>query len=73
MVLADELDEGCWVFLPIFREAFEIGEHRADAALAEQLHRILGVLVEVGVEDALVLKGQAITEIEKHPAKVVQT
>ena len=52
--------------------SFEIGEHRVYAALAEQLHGVLGVFVEVGVEDALVLKGQAVADIEEHPAEVVQ-
>ena len=38
----------------------------------EQLHRVLGVLVEVGVEDALVLEVQARPDVEEHPAQVVQ-
>ena len=72
-VLAHEVHESVRVLLPILREALKVGEHRINAALAEQLHGVLGVLVEVGVEDALVLKRQAVADIEEHPAKVVQS
>ena len=34
--------------------------------------RVLGVLVEVGVEDALVLEVQSRADVEEHPAQVVQ-
>src|SRR5262249_53042240 len=69
----DELDEGLRVFLPILWEPFEIGEHGRDPGLAEQLDGVLGVLVEVGVEDALVLEMQARADVEQLPPEVVQT
>jgi len=36
------------------------------------LYRVFGVLVEVGVEDALILEVQAGTDVEEHPPQVVQ-
>src|ERR1700758_1254010 len=56
LVVADELNESVRVLLPVLRKTLEVGEHRRDTGLAEQPHRVLGVLVEVGVEDALVLE-----------------
>src|SRR6516225_7673647 len=56
LVFADELDERVRVLLPVLREPFEVGEDRCDTGLAKQPHRVLGVLVEVGVEDALILE-----------------
>ena len=35
-------------------------------------HRILGVLVEVGVEDALIHEVGVAFDVEEHPAQVVQ-
>src|SRR3954467_10467294 len=49
LVLAHELDERLAVRLPVRREALEVLEHRIDTGLAEEGHRVLGVLVEVGV------------------------
>ena len=72
LVLADELDERLRVLLPILGEPFEIGEDGRDAGRAEQGDRVLGVLVEVGVEDALVLEVQAGADVEQLPAQVVQ-
>src|ERR1700727_1350026 len=71
-MLTNKLDEGVRILFPVLRESLEIGEHRSDPGLAEQRHRILGVLVEVGVEDALVLKMQPRTDIEQYPPQVVQ-
>ena len=56
VVVADELDETLRIGLPIFRKAFEIFEDSENAGGREESHCILGVLVEVGVEDALILK-----------------
>jgi hypothetical protein len=44
------------VLLPILGKAFEIGEDRRNAGCAEQGDRAFGVLVEIGVEDAMLLK-----------------
>ena len=40
--------------------------------LREQRHRILGVLVEVGVEDALIHEVRVAPDVEEHPAQVMQ-
>ena len=58
------------VRLPVRREAFEVLEDGVDAGLAEQHDRVLGVLVEVGIEDPLVHEARVV--IEEHPAQVVQ-
>jgi hypothetical protein len=72
VMFADERDERLRVLFPILREAFEIREDRRDAGRAEQCDSILGVLVEVRVEDALVLKVQSGPDVEQHPPEVVQ-
>src|SRR5262245_9863704 len=70
LVCPDEPDEGVRVRLPVRREAFEVLEHRIDPCLTEERNRVLGVLVEVGVEDALVHESRVV--VEKHPPQVVQ-
>src|SRR5687767_11903432 len=54
VVLANELDERLRVRLPVLGEPLKVGEDGGEAAFGEQGHGILGVLVEVGVEDALI-------------------
>ena len=54
LVLADELDEFLRLGLPIFGEAFEVFEDGIKAGGTEESHGILGIFVEVGVEDALI-------------------
>jgi hypothetical protein len=56
VMLTNELDESLGTFSPVFGESFKVFEGGRDARLAEQIHRILGVLVEVGVEDPVVLE-----------------
>ena len=56
MVVADELDEFLWLGLPIFREAFEDFEDGEYAGGREESYCVLGIFVEVGVEDALILE-----------------
>src|SRR6202022_321103 len=72
LVLTNEFHEGVRILFPVLRESLEVGEHRGDPRRAEQRHRILGVLVEIGVEDALVLKMQSRTDVEQYPPQVVQ-
>src|SRR5204862_7771405 len=55
LVLADELDEGRRVRLPICRESFELLEDRVEARCLEQLDRVIRVLVEIRIENALIL------------------
>src|SRR5262245_50019597 len=72
LVLPNELNE-CWsVRLPIFWEAFEVLEHGVDAVFREQCHRVFGVLVEVGVEDALIHEEGVGADVEENPAQVMQ-
>src|SRR3954449_4232520 len=54
LVFADELDEGWRIRFPVDREPFEVLEHGVDSGLREELNGILGVFVEIGVEDALI-------------------
>ena len=60
------------VRLPVLRPTFEVDEHRGDAGLDEQRHRVLEIFVEIGVEDALIHEVHARADIEQHPAEVVQ-
>src|SRR3954463_11543330 len=71
-MLANELDEPLGALSPVLREPFKVLKGGRDAALAEQLDGILGVLVEVGVEDALVLEIQVLADVEKLPAQIMQ-
>src|SRR5690348_12084895 len=71
-MLAYERDERFRVLLPILWKAFKIGEHGGDSRLAEQLHCVFGVFVEVRVEDALILEVQSRSDVGQHPAEVVQ-
>ena len=52
LMLADELDERRGVRLPVLRKALQIFEDGAETRCRKNCDRILGVLVEVGVEDA---------------------
>ena len=70
LVVAEELDERGRVRLPVRRKALEVLEGRVDAGLSEEDDRVLGVLVEVGVEDALVHEPGVV--IEEDPAQVVE-
>src|SRR6266850_5904301 len=54
LMLAQKLDERWRIGLPVFREAFEILENRAQTSAGKDRHGILSVFVEVGVEDALI-------------------
>src|SRR5262245_9133117 len=54
LVVADELDERFRVRFPVRRKPLEVLENRVDAGLSEESDRILGVFVEIGVEDPLV-------------------
>jgi hypothetical protein len=72
LVFTDELDERRRVRLPVLREALQVLEDRVDAVLREERHGVLGVLVEVGVEDALIHEVGVLADVEEHPAEVVQ-
>src|SRR5262245_35568255 len=72
LVLAGELDEGRRVSLPVLRKALEVFEYGIDAERLEQAHGILGVFIEVRVEDALVHEVRHSANIEQHPTQVMQ-
>src|SRR5688572_21840133 len=72
MVIAHELDEALWVCIPVLRESFEILEDRDQARRAKEGYCVLGVLVEVGVEDTDVLEIGVALDLEEIPAQVVQ-
>ena len=72
LVFADELDEGRRVRLPILRESFELLEDGVDARRLEQLDRVLRVLVEIRIEDALIHEVLVGPDVEQHPPEVMQ-
>src|SRR5688572_8589454 len=71
-MLADELHERRRIRLPIGREALEILEHGVDARCSEEADGILGVFIEVRVEDSLVHEIRGAADVEQHPAQIVQ-
>src|SRR6478609_4938447 len=72
LVITYEFDERLRVLLPILGKPLELGEDGRDASRTEQLDGVLGVLVEVGVEDAHVLEVQTRSDVEEIPPQVVQ-
>src|SRR5204863_1907473 len=72
LMVADELDEGRRVCLPIHRESFELLEDRVDARCREQLDRVLGVLVEIRIENALIHEVLVGADVEQYPPEVMQ-
>ena len=43
-----------------------------DTSRLEQLNRVLGVLVEIGIENALVHEVLVLTDVKEHPAQVME-
>src|SRR5207247_9515553 len=72
LMFADELDEGRRVRFPIRRESFELLEDRVDARGFEQFDRVLGVLVEIRIENALIHEVLVGADIEQYPPEVMQ-
>src|ERR1700677_1907076 len=72
LMLADECDEGGRIGLPIRWESLEIFENRRNACGGEQCDSVLGVFVEVGVENALIHKMGFPVDGKQQPAQVVQ-
>jgi hypothetical protein len=60
------------VRLPVRREAFELLENCIDTRRLEQLNRVLGVLVEIGIENALVHEVFLVTDVKEHPSQVME-
>ena len=72
MMIADELDECRGVRFPIFREAFQILENSTQTSWRKDGHRILGIFVEVGVENPHVLEINIAFDFEEIPSEVMQ-
>src|SRR6202040_1978659 len=72
MMVTDELDECLGVRLPIFRKALQIFENGVETGCRKDANCILGIFVEVGVENAHVLKVSLSIYVEKVPSEVMQ-
>src|SRR6185436_1016171 len=72
LMLADKLDEILRLGFPIFGKAFEVFENSINAGGREERHSVLGVLVEVCVEDALIHEVGLPVDRKEDPAQVVQ-
>ena len=71
-MVANKLDEGRDVRLPVSREALQILEHRIDAVLMKQGDGIFGIFIEIGVEDALVHEIGFVLDIEQDPTQTMK-
>src|ERR1700722_8212632 len=72
LMLANEGHERGRIGLPIHRESLEIFEDSRNARGGEQRDSVLGVFVEVGVENALVHEVGFPIDGKHQPAQVVQ-
>src|SRR5438874_9211004 len=72
LMVAYELDERRGIRLPVLREPLEVFKDGPKAGLREDAHRVFCVLVEVGVEDALVHEVAILADVKEQPAQVVQ-
>src|SRR6185369_5028198 len=72
LVLAYELHKCRSIRLPVLGKPLEVFKDRPKAGLREKAHGIFGVLVEVGVEDALIHEVGLVFDVEEQPAQVVQ-
>src|SRR2546430_9283104 len=72
LVFAKEVDE-CWhVRLPVLGKAFKVLKDCVHSDLFEQGYCILGVLVEICIEDSLVHEVRVLSNIEENPSQVVK-
>src|ERR1700730_6676191 len=72
MMVTDELDECLGVRFPIFRKALQIFENGIETRFRKDVNCILGIFVEVGVENAHVLEVGFPIDVEKIPSEVMQ-
>src|SRR5947209_19487993 len=72
LVFSNELDESRRIRLPVFGKSLEVFKNGADAELCEQRHCILGVLIEVGVEDTLIDEVGFTIDGKQNPPQVVE-
>src|SRR5438094_2639658 len=72
LMFPNELDERWYVRPPILGKPFQVHEDGGDAGLREEGYSVLGVLVEIGIEDALIHEVRIAVDVEEHPAEVVE-
>src|SRR5580704_3843671 len=72
LMVADEFDEGGSVGLPVLREAFKVFEDGVQTDVVKQADSVFGVLVEVGVKDALVHEVGLAFDGNENPAEIVE-
>src|SRR5215204_1271305 len=72
LVIPEELVDRSHIPLPILGESFEICKYCRDAGRSEERHCVLDILVEVGVEDALIHEIRVAFDVEQDPAQVMQ-
>src|SRR5437867_1831788 len=72
LVVANELDEPFRIGLPVHGKALEIFKNGADAGRAEKCYGILGVLIKVGIEDALIHEVSLAVNWKQHPAQIMK-
>src|SRR5215470_14339951 len=71
-MFCNKLRERGRVRLPIFWESFKVLENRVYAVFRKQGYRVLGVPVEISVEDSLVHAVGLLADVEQNPSKVVE-
>src|SRR3954466_6860864 len=72
LVIAEELDHGCRVCLPVFGPTFQIYKYGRDAGRVEERYGVLKIFVEISIEDALVHEVQTRSYIEQNPAQIMK-
>src|SRR5690349_4007767 len=72
MMVTDELDECLGVRFPIVRKALQIFENGVETGCRKDANCILGIFVEVGVENSHVLEIGFPIDVEKVPSEVMQ-
>src|SRR5271170_2088970 len=72
LVFAKELDECWYVRLPVLGETLKVLENCVHSDFFKQGYRILGVLVEICIEDSLIHEVRVHSNIEENPSQVVE-
>src|SRR6476646_3504845 len=72
MMVTDELNKCRGVRFPIFRKTLEILKNSVETGSRKDANRLLGIFVEVGVENAHVLEIGFPIDVEKVPSEVMQ-
>ena len=72
MVVAHVFYEPHRIRFPVFRKAFEILKHRCYTAFFKERDSVIGVLVEVRVENTLILEVRVAIDFKQQPSQEVQ-